>query len=102
MPDAKTFMNQSASSVNLVSYNFKTGVLHYFKFLFQFHVLWYSQLPCFDVNGTTSSIKNEKAMIKQCFWKAKELDCSAIFRDQNHKTSLACIKVDVNIDIGLF
>ena len=45
-----------------------------------FSALWYSKLPCFDVKGVTSTKDGEKAVVKYCKWKGKEVACSAIFK----------------------
>ena len=58
--------------------------------MLQFDVLWYSQLPCYDVIGTTSGAKNERSMIKRCFWKGRELDCSAIFKTFPTDRGMCC------------
>ena len=64
-----------------------------------FELLWYSQLPCFDViNITTTKADDEygkitlipcgkqldsmdifAAMIKRCIWKGVRVSCSSIF-----------------------
>ena len=44
-----------------------------------FRMLWYSNLPCFDVYGVTSEVPFEKGIIKGCFWKGKPIPCAAIF-----------------------
>ncbi len=44
-----------------------------------FRMLWYSNLPCFDVYGVTSERPFEKGIIKGCFWKGKSIPCAAIF-----------------------
>ena len=45
-----------------------------------FELLWYSQLPCFDVlNITSSSGSSSRALIKSCIWKGETLNCSSIF-----------------------
>lgn len=49
-----------------------------FKSLFE--LLWYTQLPCFDVRGITSENAGERSLLKQCRWKSKEVKCSAIFK----------------------
>ena len=43
-----------------------------------FELLWYGQLPCTDVRGITSEIKNEMAFIKRCYWKGQKLSCNSI------------------------
>lgn len=44
-----------------------------------FEILWYSPLPCFDVEGITSDDMDQRSMLKRCYWKGKKLPCSAIF-----------------------
>ena len=44
-----------------------------------FELLWYTQMPCFDVEGITSDKAGERALLKQCRWKNKEVKSSAIF-----------------------
>ena len=46
-----------------------------------FEIMWYSQLPCFDVAGiTSSSVADEAAMVKRCYWKGQRVNCAAIFK----------------------
>jgi hypothetical protein len=64
-----------------------------------FELLWYSQLPCYDVMDVTSTKKNQfgkwsfvpelhkllknhdfiSGMLKSCSWKGISLNCSSIF-----------------------
>ena len=44
-----------------------------------FEILWYSQLPCFDVESVTSNEDGQFGMLKGCFWKGLEVPCSKIF-----------------------
>ena len=44
-----------------------------------FSMLWYSTLPCFDLNGVTSETDGEKSILKSCFWRGVKISCSAIF-----------------------
>jgi len=44
-----------------------------------FSILWYSTLPCFDVEGVTSSKDGDKSLLRYCTWKEIEVPCSAIF-----------------------
>ena len=44
-----------------------------------FELLWYSQLPCFDIENITSTVKDEISLIKRCFWKGKSMNCSSLF-----------------------
>ena len=55
-----------------------------------FELLWYGQLPCTDVRGITSEIKNEMAFIKRCYWKGQKLSCNSIFRKQPTEQGMCC------------
>ena len=44
-----------------------------------FELLWYSQLPCFDVRNYSSIYPGERSLLKQCAWKGQTMSCSAIF-----------------------
>ena len=53
-------------------------------------ILWYSQLPCFDVKNITSTAKDELSMIKKCSWKEKEMPCQAIFKTLPTDRGMCC------------
>ena len=55
-----------------------------------FEVLWYSQLPCFDVKEISSAIKNEMSSVKQCLWKGLKIDCSLIFKTFPSDRGMCC------------
>ena len=39
-----------------------------------FEIMWYSQLPCFDVSGITSSSgADEASLVKRCYWKGQKV-----------------------------
>ena len=44
-----------------------------------FSMLWYSNLPCFDVNGITSAFEGEKSLLRSCFWRGIAVPCAAVF-----------------------
>ncbi len=44
-----------------------------------FEILWYTQLPCFDVENVTSNANGDYGMLKACFWKGLQMPCSKIF-----------------------
>ena len=44
-----------------------------------FEILWYTQLPCFDVENVTSEFRDQHGMLKGCFWKGVEVPCSKVF-----------------------
>ncbi len=45
-----------------------------------FELLWYSQLPCYDVEGVTATQKGERSLLKRCKWKGVNMNCAAIFQ----------------------
>ena len=44
-----------------------------------FSMFWYSNLPCFDVNGITSRVEGEKSLLRSCFWRGVKVPCAAVF-----------------------
>ena len=55
-----------------------------------FEILWYSQLPCFDIQNITSESKDELSMIKRCYWKGQRVDCSSIFVARPTDRGMCC------------
>ena len=55
-----------------------------------FEILWYSQLPCFDIKDITSKTKDEMSVLKQCYWKDKPMNCSSIFRTRPTDRGMCC------------
>ena len=55
-----------------------------------FEILWYTQLPCFDVRGTTSSTDQQYGMLKACFWMGEKVPCAAIFRTVPTDRGMCC------------
>ena len=55
-----------------------------------FEILWYSQLPCFDVKNITSEAKDEMSLIKRCYWKGKKISCSSIFLTRPTDRGMCC------------
>ena len=53
-------------------------------------LLWYTRLPCFDVKGVTSDSKDEKSVIKRCFWRGKMVDCADIFVARPTDRGMCC------------
>ena len=47
-------------------------------------------MPCTDVKGVTSELKDELAFIKKCYWKEKEIDCKAIFQKRPTNRGMCC------------
>ena len=55
-----------------------------------FELLWYSQMPCFDVKGLTSEAKNEISFLKRCYWKERRVNCTAIFQQRPTDQGMCC------------
>ena len=55
-----------------------------------FNLLWYSQLPCQDIAGITSSTKDEMSFIKRCYWKKTQISCNAIFQKRPTDRGMCC------------
>ena len=55
-----------------------------------FEILWYSQLPCYDIKDITSSVKDQMSVIKRCFWKGREVNCPAIFQKRPTDRGMCC------------
>ena len=55
-----------------------------------FEIMWYSQMPCFDVQGVTSEVQDEMSMVKRCLWKGKDISCSAIFDTRPTDRGMCC------------
>ena len=53
-------------------------------------VLWYSQLPCFDVKGITSLKPDQMSFIKKCAWKGKDIPCPLIFKTIPTDKGMCC------------
>ena len=53
-----------------------------------FSMMWYSSLPCFDINGVTSASEGEKDLLKSCFWKGLKVSCAAIFQQTRERVAL--------------
>ena len=55
-----------------------------------FEILWYTQLPCFDVEGVTSDEENQYGLLKGCFWKDMKVPCSRIFKTFPTNQGMCC------------
>ena len=55
-----------------------------------FELLWYSQMPCFDVKGLTSKVKDELSFLKKCMWKNTDISCNAIFIQRPTDQGMCC------------
>ena len=53
-------------------------------------ILWYTKLPCFDIDGITSEVDGEKAVLKFCMWKGRAMPCSAIFKKVATDVGICC------------
>ena len=55
-----------------------------------FEILWYSQLPCYDVKDVTSNARDQMSIIKRCFWKGRPISCPAIFKTLPTDRGMCC------------
>ena len=55
-----------------------------------FEILWYTQLPCFDIKGITSKQKDETSILKRCYWKGHLTSCAEIFTAQPTDRGMCC------------
>ena len=55
-----------------------------------FEILWYSQLPCFDVKNITSEERDYKSILKKCYWKGQVMSCSSIFTMKPTDRGMCC------------
>ena len=55
-----------------------------------FEILWYSQLPCYDVKNITSEARDEMSLIKRCYWKGRKISCSSIFLTRPTDRGMCC------------
>ena len=60
------------------------------SYMHLFELLWYSQMPCFDVKGLTSKAKDELSFLKKCYWKEKQISCNAIFNQRPTDQGMCC------------
>ena len=56
-----------------------------------FEILWYSQLPCYDVKNVTSDGKDQMSIIKRCYWKGTEISCPAVFKTLPTDRGMCCV-----------
>ena len=55
-----------------------------------FELLWYSQLPCFDIRNLTSLVQDEISVIKRCQWKGEQISCASLFSMRPTDRGMCC------------
>ena len=55
-----------------------------------FSNLWYSTLPCFDVQNITADRDLERSVLKYCEWKGLKISCAAIFTTYPTDKGMCC------------
>ena len=55
-----------------------------------FELLWYSQLPCFDIRNLTSLVRDEISVVKRCLWKGEEISCASLFSMRPTDRGMCC------------
>ena len=53
-------------------------------------ILWYSQLPCFDLQNITSKNRDELSLLKRCYWKGEKMSCASIFSTRPTDRGMCC------------
>ena len=82
---------QQIINMTIQDYEENFGSLDMVKsYLKVFELLWYGQMPCFDVMGITSQKKDELSFLKRCYWKNKPISCSAIFQKRPTDQGMCC------------
>ena len=76
---------------SMQTYRERYGGFRYDKaYQSMFNLLWYSQLPCNDISGITSSSKDESSFVKRCYWKKNPISCNAIFQKRPTDGGMCC------------
>jgi hypothetical protein len=55
-----------------------------------FSSLWYSTLPCYDIQGVSAQKDGDSAILKKCLWKGLPISCSAIFEKFPTDRGMCC------------
>ena len=55
-----------------------------------FSLMWFSSLPCFDVQKYSAKNNGDTSILKKCFWKGVPLPCSAIFKKVPTDSGMCC------------
>ena len=87
----KTEERQRLTNESIRRYDKEFGSLDMEKsYMAMFELLWYSQMPCFDVKNLTSQAKDEMSFLKKCFWKDNPISCNAIFTQRPTDQGMCC------------
>ena len=63
-----------------------------------FELLWYTRLPCFDIEGITSKQRDDMSVIKRCYWRGQIVDCASVFVTRSTDRGMCCAFNQVNAD----
>jgi hypothetical protein len=55
-----------------------------------FSMLWYSTLPCYDIQGVSAQKDGDSSVLKKCLWKGLPIACSAIFEKFPTDRGMCC------------
>lgn len=79
--NAENLPSYSTALSNLTyTNNFKEIISH----------LWYSKLPCFDIQNLTALGENDSSFIKNCMWKGVSVLCASIFLTIPTDSGMCC------------
>jgi len=52
--------------------------------------IWYSKLPCYDIQNLTAVNENDASFVKNCYWKGIPILCAAIFLTVPTDSGICC------------
>ena len=55
-----------------------------------FSSLWYSTLPCYDIQGVSAQKDGDSSLLKKCLWKGLPIACAAIFEKFPTDRGMCC------------
>ena len=85
-PLAEMIKKQSLANTRQMFQNLNSTAARYNLF----EILWYTQLPCFDVRDTTSIKDKQYSMLKSCYWMGTKLPCSEVFQTVPTDRGMCC------------
>jgi hypothetical protein len=78
-PDIKANKTRAIAYKKAVMQNMMLRLNQTLAYETLFSILWYANLPCFDIKGITANRNGDRSILKSCKWKGVDIPCSAIF-----------------------
>ena len=63
-----------------------------------YELLWYTRLPCFDIQGITSKQRDEMSVVKRCYWRGQMVDCASVFITRSTDRGMCCAFNQLNAE----